>query len=131
MIAAYLAFYEIRLPASTIFVPIPLHRRRERERGFNQSSLLAKELALRFHCTIAPVLRRPRWNTPQTEMESYEARRKNVAGAFTVVDATAIRGRTAIIVDDVAASGATLGEAARLLRTHGAHTVWAITIAKS
>lgn len=131
MIAAFCEFYGIRPPASAILVPIPIHRHRERQRGFNQSALLADELARRLRLVVAPALRRPRWNTPQTEMESYAARRKNVAGAFTIADAAAIRDRTVILVDDVAASGATLSEAARILRTHGAHTVWAVTIAKS
>ena len=66
----------------------------------------------------------------QIDMPSYDKRRDNVAGAFAVNDPVLIRGKTVILVDDVATSGATFSEAARVLRGSGARSVWAIAIAK-
>ena len=113
-----------------VLVPVPLHRSRERERGFNQSSLLAAELAARTGLAVAPALRRTRATEPQVEMESYGERRRNVADSFRLTDAAAVQDRTVILVDDVSTSGATLFEAARVLRESGCRTVWAIVIAK-
>lgn len=129
-IAAFLAFYRIRPAAGSILVPTPLHRSRERERGFNQSALLARALGERLGLGVAPALRRVRATDPQVEMGSYAARRANVAGALRVTDPDSAAGKRIILVDDVSTSGATLAEAARALRAAGARTVWAIVIAK-
>ena len=129
-IAAFLAFYNIRLPRGTLLVPIPLHRWRERERGFNQARLLAQALGDRLQLTVVSSLRRRRPTEQQIEMDSYEQRRSNVAGSFYLTDPALARKKTIVVVDDVATSGATLSEAARVLRQAGAATVWAIVIAK-
>lgn len=129
-IARFLAFYGARIPANAVFIPIPLARSRERARGFNQALLLADELGRRLHIPVSSPLRRTRATAQQIEMESHEARRTNVAGAFAMKDQNAVSGKTAILVDDVSTSGATLSEAAAVLRAHGAKTVWAIVIAK-
>lgn len=129
-IADFLARCAVRPHASAVLVPIPLHRGRERRRGFNQSSLLAHELAKRLGCAVSPAIVRRRATTSQTEMASFAERRANVAEAFRIANASAIAGRTAILVDDVSTSGATLAEAAACLRAAGAQTVWAIAVAK-
>ena len=129
-IVSCLRFYDITPPTSAILIPIPLHRSRERARGFNQAAVLAAELGKRVGLSVAPALSRRRATDPQIEMESHDARRKNVANAFALRDAEVIRGRTVILVDDVSTSGATLSEAARLLRDAGARTVWAVAVAK-
>lgn len=129
-IAAFINFYGIRPAAGSALVPIPLHRSRERERGFNQAALLAEELGARLNLPVVKALARRRPTEHQTLMPSYEARRGNVAGAFRLVRPELIRGRTAIIVDDVSTSGATISEAAKALREAGAKSAWAIAIAK-
>jgi ComF family protein len=130
IISSFLDFYAIRPSSGSVLVPIPLHRSRERSRGFNQSQLLAEELGARLGLDVAAALKRSRATEQQIEMKSYEARRRNIAGAFAIADAESVRGKPAILVDDVSTSGATLSEAARTLRGAGARTVWAITIAK-
>ena len=129
-IAAFLNFYAIRPAASSLIVPIPLHRARERERGFNQAGLLAEALAKKLDLAMSPVLRRRHATDSQIDMATHDDRRKNVAGAFGTKDYLAIAGKTIILVDDVSTSGATLYEAARTLRASGARSVWAIVIAK-
>lgn len=126
----FLEFYGVKVPPSAVLVPIPLHRSRERERGFNQAKLIADELGTRWGVGVASLLKRKRATEQQIEMASYSKRRENVAGAFEVKDPAACSGQTVILVDDVSTSGATLYEAARALREAGARTVWAIAIAK-
>lgn len=129
-LTAFLSFYGARPRGGCVLVPIPLHRSRERERGFNQAELLSRELEARLGIGVVMPLERVRATEHQTLMESYGARRENISGAFRVQDPGAVRERTVILVDDVATSGATLSEAARALREAGAKSVWALTIAK-
>ncbi len=129
-IVSFLNFYGIRPQPGSMLVPIPLHRSRERERGFNQAALLAKELGVRLDLPVAPLLTRRRATEQQIAMSSYDKRRANVARAFAVRRPEEVAGKTIVLVDDVSTSGATLSEAARVLRAAGARTVWAIVIAK-
>ncbi len=129
-ISSYLHRYAIRPAEPACLIPIPLHRRRERERGFDQARLLARALSERLSLPIAAAVIRSRSTEQQARLDSHDARRRNVADAFRVIAPEAISGRTAILVDDVSTSGATLTEAARVLREAGARTVWAIVIAK-
>ncbi len=129
-ITAFLQFYAIRLPRSSILVPIPLHRSRLAKRGFNQAELLAEGIGKRLDIQVAHPLRRTKRTEQQVEMSSPKERKSNVAGAFAIRDVDAVRGQTVILVDDVSTSGATMIEAARVIREVGCRTVWAITIAK-
>ncbi len=121
-----------RVPERTIdlVVPVPLHVRRLRERGFNQSAVVGQKLAraLGRPCALA-VLRRVR-DTPSQTALSLAARAANVAQAFTVVAAERIAGRSILLVDDVWTSGATARAAATALRAAGAAAVDVITIAR-
>lgn len=129
-IAKYFVWYGMAIPRSAILVPVPLHPARERERGFNQSALLAHELTRQLGVEVCYALRRARNTAAQVGMADHAARRANVAGAFAVAKPDAIRGKTVILVDDVATSGATLTAAAFALREAEAHTVWAVVFAK-
>lgn len=129
-IAAFLDSYAIRPVGPGVLVPVPLHPSRERERGFNQAQLLAAGIGERLGVSVADALHRTRATEPQVELDSHAKRRANVAGAFGVADVEAIRGKTVVLVDDVSTSGATLTEAAKVLRAADCRTVWAIVIAK-
>ena len=130
-IESFLRFYAIRPRGLSTLVPIPLHRSREQRRGFNQSSLLAEELARRLDLPVVSALSRIKATEQQIDMKSYPDRRRNVADAFKIIDAGAVKEKTAVLIDDVSTSGATLFEAAKVLRNGGAKTVWAIVIAKA
>jgi len=130
-IASHLAAYRIRFPQNSVLVPIPLHPSRQRERGFNQSALIAEAVGRRAGLRVAPLLIRCRRTDPQVGMHSHEERRRNVADTFSVRQpAETISGKRVILVDDVATSGATLAEAARVLREAGARSVSALAVAR-
>jgi len=112
-------------------LPVPLHRNRERQRGFNQAALLA--------ASVAKILGireggkdcvRVRDTPPQTGLRGAE-RRKNVKGAFAVPDPERIRGRRILLVDDVMTTGATADACVRALQDAGAGGVWVLTLARA
>lgn len=115
-----------------VVVPIPLGERRARERGFNQSGLIAERLAATLGCRLETKnLLRSRNTAPQSELKEMEERRGNVEGCFALRNAEALKGVRVVLVDDVTTSGATLHEAARTLRAAGARGIVALTIAKT
>lgn len=113
-------------------VPMPLTRRKERERGFNQADLLGREVAKACAAPLLPAgtLTRIRYTQSQTQFRERNERRENIAGAFRVTNPEAIRGKTIVIVDDIATTGATLNEAARVLKENGVMAVWGLVAAK-
>jgi ComF family protein len=114
-----------------LLVPVPLHRRRERDRGFNQSWLLARRLAWCWQVAALPdVLERPRRTLPQADLGATE-RRRNVHGAFRVKHPGAIRGCHVVLVDDIMTTGATAGECAALLEESGAAVVGVVAVARA
>ena len=121
-----------------LIVPVPLHSSRRRERGFNQSELLAAGLARALERQsggaaprVGPAcLRRKRATPPQTGL-TVAARRENLRGAFEVVKPEEVRGRRVVLVDDVMTTGATLSACARALKHAGAAQVLGITLARA
>ena len=133
-LADLIADYTRALPLPLIgalLVPIPLHPRRERERGFNQAELIAKRLTETASAELAPVLERVKDTPPQTTLKDYEARKKNMERCFRVAHPERVAGRTVIVLDDVSTSGATLREAARALREAGAKKIVGLVFAKA
>lgn len=111
-------------------LPVPLHPRRERERSYNQSALLAAAVARRLRTAcLRDGVQRVRDTDTQTHLSAAE-RRENVARAFVVTARDWLRGRRLLLVDDVMTTGATLAECARALRRAGAASVHAVTVAR-
>ena len=100
-----------------------------RERGYNQSALLAKELSKRTGLPIneGPLIR-IKDSPPQVRAASREQRRENVSGSFQCTDD--MTGRKLILVDDVATTGSTLSACAAALKAAGAASVWALVLAR-
>jgi ComF family protein len=114
-----------------LVIPVPLHPKRLRERGFNQSLLLAKRVAMTLDARLDfSSLKRIRYTQPQTGLGS-EERRKNVRRAFTVLNRDAVKGRAVVLVDDVATTGSTLNECARTLRRAGCRQVFCLALART
>ncbi|SFN10340.1 ComF family protein [Thermodesulforhabdus norvegica] len=113
--------------------PVPLHRERLKERGYNQSALLAGFLAKRTGIPVNPkaVIRR-RNTIPQVKLSGRE-RRNNLIGAFAVSERALeqIRGRSILLIDDVVTTGTTLVETAKVLKRAGAARVCGLTVARS
>ena len=115
-----------------LFVPIPLHPRRARERGFNQADLLAQRIAACYHSKpAADILKKVKSTVPQTEMRGWAERSKNLSGCFSVARPELVRGRNIALVDDVWTSGTTMNEAARMLKEAGAKKIIAVTASKA
>ena len=103
-----------------LLVPVPLHRTRLWQRGFNQSAIVARELARTTGVAMGcGVLRRVK-RTPPLKGMSHVQRRRSVAGAFKVADPVLLKGRTVILVDDVITTGSTANACARALLRAGA-----------
>ena len=116
---------------STLMMPVPLHPVRLRERGFNQSLVLARYAAPLLGAELDFLsLRRIRYTRPQTGLKISE-RKKNVHRAFEVVDKMAVKGRTILLVDDVTTTGNTLNECARILKRAGSKEVFCLTLART
>lgn len=114
-----------------LLVPVPLHPRRLRERGYNQAALLARRLAAVAMMPIdETVLKRVRKTHSQVETHSREERLENMMGAFQCAHPERVKGQDIILVDDVCTTGATLNDCARALRIAGAATIHAVVLAR-
>lgn len=114
-----------------LVLPVPLHRRRLRWRGFNQAALLGRAVARRMGRPLDVVtLTRVHDTPPQTSQDSSQ-RRQNVRGAFAVKRPERISNRRLLLVDDVMTTGATLDECARTLLAAGAQRVDVLTLARA
>jgi len=117
--------------AGFLTVPVPLHMRRLRERGFNQSLLLAKVVAADLGTQLDYLsLIRKKYTRAQTGLRKDE-RRKNVKDAFSVIYPEMMKGRKILLVDDVFTTGHTLNECARTLKKSGAIAVICLTLART
>lgn len=116
-----------QLQQQAVLVPLPLHRRRERERGFNQSALLAETMSRYAKIPVAVVLERQRATLTQTKLPS-GMRLNNMREAFRQCKPLP-RGKTlALLVDDVTTTGASLNAAAEALPKHA--QIWGVTVAR-
>jgi ComF family protein len=116
-------------PPVALIVPVPLSGHRQRTRGYNQSELLAKELARLTGISLARrALVRRRFTPPQARQPSEEVRRINVADAFAA--GRRIPTGAVLLIDDVITTGATLDACARVLLNEGADAVFALTFAR-
>ena len=112
-------------------IPVPLHSKRLRERGFNQAALIGKILAQVLACPFLPEgLRRTRLTAPQVGL-SDPGRVRNVRGAFLAARSCPIVGMRILVVDDVLTTGATAGSAARALLDAGAARVSVLSLART
>jgi len=131
LLGEYMAgYYSQNKLAGDYLVPVPLHAKRFRERGYNQSELLAQQLSL---LTGVPVLdnavTRVIDNKPQARTSSIEERRRNVENIFECGNRS-VDGKEVVIIDDVCTSGATLEACAKTLIKAGAKRTYGFTLAR-
>jgi ComF family protein len=123
-------------PAEEILVvPVPLHAKKLRQRGFNQSELIARaasklKLAASLFQLSPGLLERRRETKSQIGLSRHQ-RRENIRGAFVVAKPREVKGREVLVVDDVFTTGTTVSECARILRRAGATKVYVATVART
>ncbi len=123
----YLVTYPV---PGEVMVPVPLHQKRLRERGYNQSGLLARELGKLINlAVVADCLIRQRQAPPQARTSTVDERWSNVAGAF-ICRGNRLRDKQILLIDDVSTSGATLDACAAALKAGGASSVWGLVLAR-
>ena len=113
-----------------VIVPVPLHPARQRERGFNQASLLAELLGAQTSIPVKSLLERTRYTTTQTALDRSE-RMENLHNAFRLRKNADVRGLRVLLLDDVLTTGSTLNECARILKRASALCVHAATAARA
>jgi ComF family protein len=114
-----------------LMIPVPLHIRRLRERGFNQTLLLVRELSKRTGIPYEQRALKKIKDTPDQIALKKRERKKNLTGAFQVKNQEAIQGKAIVLVDDVYTTGATVNECSRTLLRAGAERVAVLTVARA
>ena len=138
MLAEAIAQLAGEAPAAMLVVPVPLHRSKYAQRGFNQARSLAQAALRELHrqypqwkLELAPAaLMRLRATESQAGLTPRQ-RRMNVRGAFSVADQAAVKDRHVLLVDDILTTGATARAAAQTLKRAGAASVWIATLARA
>ncbi|TSA46523.1 ComF family protein [bacterium] len=116
--------------SSSLVTSIPLHKRRQNSRGFNQAELIAQNFAGNLRLSYTPTLERRLNNPRQVDLERHE-RLENVRDLFRIRASLSLAGKKIILVDDVATTGATLNECAKVLKQNQAAEVWGLVVARN
>ena len=116
--------------APDVIIPVPLHRKRLRQRGYNQSQLIGKVLEKQWKVPQeVGNLRRLRWTEPQTSLDATD-RARNVKGAFGVREPKRLEGKRVLLVDDVLTTGSTMRACVEALREAEVAAIFAVTVAR-
>ena len=109
---------------------VPLSKKRLRSRGYDQARLLAETVSEELGIPCVPVLRKKKDTAPQSRTGSAEKRKKNISGAYEVIDKNLIDGKTILLIDDIVTTGSTFAECARTLGRGGANKVYCAAVAR-
>lgn len=131
IIRSYFNCLNSSFPSLDLVVPIPLHRKKLRERGFNQAELIAKVVAKHLQVRLTKGnLKRTKATTTQTSLDRKE-RRRNLREAFTVRNRDEFQAKNVLLVDDVYTTGTTIKEAAKVLKEAGVKEVYVFALARA
>lgn len=129
LVARVFGKIELSLPPDTYITYVPMHKKKEKRRGFNQAAFIAREVGEMANREVLPLLAKTIDNHPQAGLNPQE-RLENVRNAF-VFQGKGVCPADVLLVDDFQVSGATIGECSRVLREAGARNVWGFTLAKT
>ena len=124
---------QLNLPPDTMITNVPLHHYKKRQRGFDQTELLAKKLAQKLNLPYQALLQRIKKTKSQAQMNKAD-RQENVSGAFTILDRPSnyyTTSNSILLIDDIATTGATLNEAAKILNQAGYKNINCLVLAKN
>jgi len=117
-----------------LVIPVPLHKKRLKWRGFNQAELLGNkiaEFALGGDIPIrTDILARTKNTKAQSKIHDHEMRNENTKNAFSCIDPDSIKQKNILLIDDVCSTGSTLNECAGVLKSSGARRVWGVVVAR-
>ena len=131
IIRSYFNCLNSSFPCLDLVVPIPLHRKKLRERGFNQAELIAKVVAKHLQVRLTKGnLKRTKATITQTSLDR-EERRRNLREAFTVKNRDEFQAKNVLLVDDVYTTGTTIKEAAKVLKEAGVREVYVFALARA
>lgn len=116
---------------NSVVIPIPLHKSRERQRGFNQAKLMAEYVADYFNLPLVEDLERIKKTESQAKMKNKEERLKNISGCFKITNPNSIKEKNVVLIDDVFTTGDTINEAIKILKENGAKKIIALVAAKA
>lgn len=113
-----------------IIIPVPVHKKRKNERGYNQTELIAREIAKGLNIKMEKDVLIKSINTKAQSSLSKEERRDNIKGAFKAQNLQKIKDKNILVIDDIYTTGSTINECGRILKSTGAKSIGALTIAK-
>ena len=125
--------YKTLINNNTILAFVPLHKKRQIWRGFNQAELLAREVAGSLNLPLTNLLQRTRNTNPQAEIKSQDKRKNNINQAFILnnnVNLPSFKNKTIILIDDICTTGATLEECAKALKSLKPKEIWGLVLAR-
>lgn len=121
---------DLKLEEVDCIIPVPLHRKRQRQRGFNQAELLARVVSRYYEVPVISAIERVKNTHAQFDLPR-EKRSENVKGAFKVSQPKAVYNKRILLLDDIYTTGSTIGECARVLKTAGARRVEVLTLSRA
>lgn len=131
LVVKYLESVNFESSKEQILVPVPLHKKRLSDRGFNQSELIAKELGKHFNIPVYNnIISRKKYTKHQTLEQKRKERKENLKDAFSTRPNISLKNKEVILVDDVITTGATLKECAKTLAKTNPKKITAIVVAK-
>lgn len=129
LILNHLKIIDCQINNSFVLIPIPMHIKKKRKRGFNQSEEIAKLISETTGIKLSTTLIKIKETKPQMELNRKE-RLENIKNCFTIIDKKEIENKTILLLDDVYTTGTTMDECAKILKENGTKEVWGITIAR-
>jgi ComF family protein len=129
LILNHLKIIDCQIDNSFILIPVPMHIKKKRKRGFNQSEEITKIISETTGIKLSTTLTKTKETKPQMELNRKE-RIENIKNCFAVNDKKEIENKTVLLLDDVYTTGSTMEECAKILKENGAKEVWGITVAR-
>lgn len=129
LILNHLQTINCQIDNSFFIIPVPMHIKKKRKRGFNQSEEIAKLISKSTNIPLSTTLIKTKKTKPQMELNRIE-RIKNIKDCFAVKDKKEILNKKILLLDDVYTTGTTMNECAKILKESGAKEVWGLTIAR-
>lgn len=128
---ARMIYYSTSFPQSNLVTAVPLHKKRQRQRGFNQAEIIARELSVLDGTPYQTLLKRVKHQKHQASIKDKEKRLTHLRQSFAVISnkIDQLRNSTVLLIDDVTTTGSTLNECARILKESGVSKVFGLVVA--